>query len=1039
MKRMKYLAVAAAAVLLQVLAAQAAKYTWVGPLSGGSWTDPTNWSPNTGYPGYNKGYEDRAVFAPGDGVTLTVDGKAIGRFLDVSNGHVVVVSPASGTYHEMYRATSVYVNEGAILELTGARFKSYNDNSNTFTKNGKGLFNVQQLGSNASKGTFTTVTVNAGTMRISGAAYGTNFVVKTGGVLEMSGSSSFAGMDVGDALVSLAEGGTLLWNSSAASEFAGVFGAGEIRGTGTGTMSFNLSRGPLTFSGIADGPKIALTNSKGLPAESFTYTVDGGVMLGGSESNKMNVVTDRRLPTGIRFTDSSQTGVFCLKSGEVAVNGSDGRLPKRIEALGGTLTVVRGAWSGAAATVESPSELFVNGARLLLSGRNGATTGSAYSTSLFAQDAYAKFEIGEKGMSLATVDTFFNGEGVDNVGYTEATFSLFHPLEGDGTNPRGPVEIRGYANWNYYGAFADGGAVSLVDGHHLVCDVEALAAADGAFFGTGDLRLRGSAVGLSGELSSTTPLKLATGTGAALTYEDNAGVLVHAADGDTVKHVQLGALRRGGKGDVLFFVDNGRTIGAADGSTVTLATAPTVNDLGVVQDPLFQSCNGNKQANVVLPFKYDAAKGLVSMSLSDFTEGMTDGAYCKVTTAIYPSVNRALRGLCVAAKVGLAKMATLTIGDGTHPAFVTFHGTGSDAFPDGSGCVNFGTSEGLLFFINNYGDGGVKLGCRLLGSNGIGFCAPPEELCAAYAQLRAKNEYTGGTRINGTVVGACAEGCFGEDDVYVNGGEFMGGAVWFETAGTWANGFHVRGFGRRKEKYNADPFGAMVFKAATTLTGDVELREPTRMCVWTDVDSRITGAVSGDKLILYSFDANKGGVLELAGHNTYTGGTEVVQQSVAICEQDGFGTGPVRAEKSTLAFRNPSAITVPNAMSGHDVTLRYEGAGAVTLANAADLGVTRVEVTPGEHAFASDFTMRPLVSTAEKPRKAAVLVLKAGATYTLSQDDLQGYFDIVLEDGAMLDLGGEELTVCRFTGNRANVNGTIVETNPKGGVLLIVR
>ena len=41
--------------------------------------------------------------------------------------------------------------------------------------------------------------------------------------------------------------------------------------------------------------------------------------------------------------------------------------------------------------------------------------------------------------------------------------------------------------------------------------------------------------------------------------------------------------------------------------------------------------------------------------------------------------------------------------------------------------------------------------------------------------------------------------------------------------------------------------------------------------------------------------------------------------------------------------------------------------------------------------------------------------------------------------GAAFDLMGGTLTVERFTGDKSAVNGTIAETNPRQGMVLIVR
>lgn len=1130
------------------VSAHADNFLWIGPNSGGTYSDGANWLHQTGTSTRTSPNDaaDRAIFAPGEGVELSIAGGGIGaRYVVVSNGVVVLTE---STEHSLRSSAEVTVFEGAELRIVGST-TAYNGGK-TLTKKGAGTLSVAQLGYSATTRCFGPVTVEAGTFVISGKSYAPAFTVKAGAQLVLDGSGTLNSTT--PAVVTLEEGAVFHHAGTGNIVFAGVAGAGTIQGGGTGSLRFNLAGDPLTFSGTTVGfPRIMFTNSTQLAAADFTYAVsnprafenaviadsgairfasgiedvyigrlvgdfagkwttslvtanadgdpitvhtlvdvgqyaggvrltdgvwcggitnsaatgqltvsgsntlddismtlnrtiafeagsilvqDGGVACAGMEANTANGVTQQLLPTGVKFDDPTMSGTFrVVDGGEAWVKGYAGELPKRLEVLDATLTMIRGDWYGKYATEQEPCEVVLDNATLRLSGRSGASTGSALTMNVFKKDgANAKLEIGSRGATFASVESWYNGEGQDNVGYTKSYVQFHHPFLGVDGNPRGPLTFFGWTNWRYWKAFGSGGTVSFLDGIHTAMDATEIEAAGGAFFGDGDIRIRGAMVGFETGVASSVPLRLATGTGRTLIYEDNAGIQLCPSGDSVAKNLELGALERAGAGSALFICNSASTIGKDGGSSVKLAAAPAVNADGIVLDPIYQSHDSNE---AVMPFKYDETKGLVSMTTSDFVEGLNEGKYSKVTSTIYPSGTPSVAGLYVTAKIGLIPTAVLTVGDGVHPAYVAFN-TVATAFERGT--LAFGGSEGVIISPGSYGNAGNNIGCKITGSNGLSIFGPPEDLRPAYVNLNAANAYTGGTRISGAIVGANHENCFAEGSVYVNGGDYAGGTVWFKTAGTWANDFHVRGFGRRKEKYNNDPFGALVFWDAVTLTGDVELVGPTKMSVWTDVDSRISGTVSGDKLSLYSFKANKGGVLELAGHNTYTGGTEVIQQSVAIREADGFGTGPVRMEKGVLIFRNPSAITVPNAMSGHDVTLRYEGAGAATLANAAELGVTRVEVTPGTHAFAALPAARPIISTAETPRQRTILVLKAGGTYALTQTDLEGYFEIVLENGATLDLGGEELTIYRFTGDKTNVNGTIVETNPKQGTVMFL-
>lgn len=1076
-------------VVLSVSSVLADPYTWTGLGGDNNFNNDANWSPNTGHPGTGCS----ATFDIGEGNELSLTGSFIVQAMYVQSGKVTI---DGGTgYHYMHGDGKISVAEGAELVLLGDRLSAYNK-IRPFDKLGGGTLRcLCTLGANVEE--FHTINLKEGMIVLDANSAATNFVVSAGATLDVDASGKFGSRPV----ISVAEGGEVRFGNSAVIYISGVCGSGLVRGGGQGAVACTLAKGPLTFAGTtADMPSLVFINRDSMSAADFSWTVanptalenaavadagalrfdvdvpeitigcltgnratadawltklptqtvsgdplkvsfgkldvipstsgvelkggtwsgsivntttpgvlriegsnafenvemssdatvklaadavltqDGGTIAGTTEKNSQVSVVDVRLPLGVQFDDAAHSGTFRLESGEAHVNGGNGYLPKRIEVTGGALTMVKTAWYGKYSSVQSPSELYVDGGRVDISCRWGATTGKPRPYNFFRDDYAARVFVGAAGATFAAVNTVYNDFGVDNVGYNEQFLNVNKPIEPTVGVTAGPLTFRGWVKWNY------------------------------------------------------------NQPGKKLTYAGASDLMLRHAATDGANAIEIGALERAGKGSALFVDDIKLTVGADGASSVKVAGGLETNRWGYVAAPIY----GDRADNCdPLPFKYDDEKGLVATTTSDFTPFSSSTGdydnYVWVENSVYPNVQTyVMPGLLVKSKMGANNDNTVyRIGDGVHPAYV---GLGSYPRPFERGTIDFGTSEGV--FVTRWisgGDVSHDIGAVVDGQNGVSFVAGAQELAAAAFTLSRANTYKGGTFVSGCHVLAAAEGCLSDGDVTVNGSELAGGSIWFVAPGTYANNFTVGGFGRRKEKYNADPFGALVFREDVTITGDVVLTEPTRVSVDTNLDSRITGTVSGDRLSVYSFKSGRTGVLELAGHNTYAGGTEILQQSVAIREADGFGTGPVRVEKGVLVFRNPSAITVPNAMSGHDVTLRYDGAGAVTLANAADLGVTRVEVTPGEHAFTALPTVRPLVSTAERPRQRAILVLKAGGTYALTQADLEGYFEIVLEDGATLDLGGGELTVFRFTGKLSDVNGTIVETNPKRGSVLIFR
>ena len=70
------------------------------------------------------------------------------------------------------------------------------------------------------------------------------------------------------------------------------------------------------------------------------------------------------------------------------------------------------------------------------------------------------------------------------------------------------------------------------------------------------------------------------------------------------------------------------------------------------------------------------------------------------------------------------------------------------------------------------------------------------------------------------------------------------------------------------------------------------------------------------------------------------------------------------------------------------------------------------------------------------------VTVPAGAKADLTGHPASGLekVDLVLGAGAALDLGGQDLTVRRFTGDRnAVTNGTLTELKPVAGIVIIVR
>lgn len=731
----------------------------------------------------------------------------------------------------------------------------------------------------------------------------------------------------------------------------------------------------------------------------------------------------------------------------------------------GSITVYDGAYLEAAAGLgcdETKVVLSGTGAKARLSGSVPIQTAGIEGTGqveIAASSGYLRFRMNSEtvtpstisvnatGKAFAAVENKWNKRGRDNVGYGTAPTVSFGQavLKAEGAETAGPVEFRGWAQFNYAKPFSTGGELRFMDGGHFAADAGEIDAADGAFFGTGDITLRGAILGVLPGLAPTSPLKLATGEGKALTYSGAAVIIGQNSSADTPKSIVIGSLHRAGKGSVLSIRNytDGKTtrptgIGEDGGPSVKVFGGVATDSKGVSAIPVAEYWR-----NLSLwPMKYDSEKGFVSMTEADMSKGLTAGEYSYIDGDVNVSSDIQIAGFYSAAKkLKFWNSSILTIGDGVNPAYVWY--MNNRTLFEGTGSVDFRTSEGVFLCSRSQETYGAVIGVPIHGSNGITFAGASSISCQeSDVRLTAANEYTGGTYISAAVLFAANPKCFSTGDVYVLGGEMSGGTVQFHTDGTWVNDFHIGGFGIRTEQYNNTPFGALIFGADATIDGDVELTEPTRVSTWEDTagnaaNGTILGTVSGDRLSVYSYVGWKGGVLELAGDNTYTGGTEIVRQAVAVRTAAGFGTGDVEVDEGRIVFRNDASISVANRIFGTG-TLRLDGVGAVNFTgDVSGLAVPEMELSAGMHVFERDFPVRPLKAPESNGQRARLL-LKAPGRYTLAQADLVGVFELVLEEGATLDLAGGELTVFRFSGNPADVAGTIIQTHPPRGMVLVI-
>ena len=138
----------------------------------------------------------------------------------------------------------------------------------------------------------------------------------------------------------------------------------------------------------------------------------------------------------------------------------------------------------------------------------------------------------------------------------------------------------------------------------------------------------------------------------------------------------------------------------------------------------------------------------------------------------------------------------------------------------------------------------------------------------------------------------------------------------------------------------------------------------------------------------------------------------------------------------TLALAGSGAVTFESLASedGRGFTLDVCGGDRELAGSFADIAsVTNSSSARGVLTVASDGAWSGDVSHGVGIGVADGVRFRLGADATLPADAR-----LYLADGATLDLDGAERTVRTVYGNGTVVNGTLNETNPRGGTLLII-
>ena len=748
-------------------------------------------------------------------------------------------------------------------------------------------------------------------------------------------------------------------------------------------------------------------------------------------------------------------------------------MPRRFDIHPDGAIIVKGALFSSCPSSD-PAVMTVNGGMFQV-----GTQLAPYNLDVTPDSDNFELRVGERGMHL-DFDTI--------VAMLSTSHSKFHFKRGiksgvDGGTDGGIVRTGGGWMFNWY-PHEITGTFDNRDGVLSLPNKPTITGATTPMFGYGDFRLGNARLQYDDEISGAFSLKLATATGKAMYFDGASTLRQRNGSAKPSQNIEIGpsgaaqdsSLVRGGRGAAFFLWNDIVTGDPVDAGAVTVNGGLSTDTAGRIVAPVFHyvyapdsttwnqvtcrhldflSCDGDDRLAAFTGETAGLAGGAGSVAAVTASATLAESA--SVAALRVDGIN----GVNSAAKVAdspltISSGATLSVGDGTNPAVVLLNNRSSQstATIKGAGTLDFGTSEGLVA-LNRAGSAAApaRIDCTIAGSGGLSVVAPLDGGVHILG-LGGANTFTGGTLVNGAFAWPTNAAAFASGTVTLGDGDVAGGGLLMATEGLVVpNAMRIAGCGPISTLSTLTTYGAVIFTKSGELSGNVEVYAPVRICASGEgVRGTFSGVLSGDSVQLWSCT----GAIVLSGANTYTGGTAVVSSTLALAGNGTAGMGGIVLDSGTLRVENAAAKTIPNTVSGIG-TLALAGSGAVTFESLASeegrgfsldvcggdrelagsladiASITNSSSAHGVLAVASDGTWSGEVCHGVGIGVADGVRFRLGADATLPADAR-----IYLGDGATLDLDGAERTVRTVYGNGTVVNGTLNETNPRGGMLLIV-
>ncbi len=510
------------------------------------------------------------------------------------------------------------------------------------------------------------------------------------------------------------------------------------------------------------------------------------------------------------------------------------------------------------------------------------------------------------------------------------------PLSGTGANTLTLKSAPGYG-FGKFNLYADLPNFALLDLDSGTLDVYRTGAGQ-TLLTTGPVRLSGGNLTYVAWMSSAGDASASIATGAGSTFTVAPGParlrVARSTNADTAT-LTVGPIVREGRAvaELESTSDGDNQLGVT--TFIKTTSAPTLVN-GFVEPWLVtkgQNADAEDGAHHVDFLTYDVDKGFVpatALYASDFGDPTAVVSKTGNVTIDSDTQVQGLRIVSIGGQPSLTLNATLTVGDGMHPAAVllNYRGGGSNPFHlDGTGALDFGTSEGIIWCAPNMTDGRryVQFSVPIRGSNGIMFAAPMQTsgrapIIQPYASGVAA--WTGPLHLRNVRYQSSLQERLPSPDVYLDGrGLIRGAQITFGSAAL-TNHFHIAGNGLQD---STDRGGAL--QGIGTLNGPVTLEHDATLFAYADSVGTFTvnGPIDGHGTLTLRGE-NNNYKFRLASPNTYDGRTEIVSTGATLGADGTFGAGAVTLDAdSTICFAGGTK-TITNAISG---------AGAVVLANSS--------------------------------------------------------------------------------------------------------